>query len=373
MTATVICPHCGRNDVNLQTGFCNSCGGALDLPPQSTEIVRRAPASETPPTASEGDEHSQSQRREEAASRGDWETWEKTVFEAHEDGFRIVTLIGFSESGKTFFANRLRQQFTLAPKWTVWRGQEEKIPKTIRSIECTEFVRHGWRKRQYLLADVDGEAYRASVEDFTLSGSGGPVERRYALLVGLASAYVLMIPSHIDLYSQTLVERFNTIVGYILAMQQRLRETADVRAAVAQPLTANDARKALRESIRCAAPVQVLFAQADLFADVGKHDTDPQSFAMLNANSLYRTIDKHFATYRFDFVSAFDGYKENKEAKVDYRLPAYGTKAAFNWIDRVTAPPLLIKPLYRVSTRAAQAMRWLLDPSYRRVRAKARR
>lgn len=372
MTTATICPQCGSSDVNLQSGFCNACGSALNAAPQpALQLVRSTPTTGTAPEEDAADEPGQAQRIEQAAQQGNWETWERAVFDAYDQGFRIVTLIGFSMSGKTFFANRLREQFRNVPNWTVWPEEKDEIPKSDLGIEVTEIVRHGWRKRKYLLADIDGEAYSQSVE--RSSGSGGPVERRYALLIALASAYVLMIPSHVDLYGHTLVRRFDTIVGYILAMQQRLRETRDVRAAVAQPLTETDRRQALRESIRCAAPVQILFAQADLFSDVAKHDADPYAFAINNAKTLYHAIGKHFAVHRFDFVSAFAGYTQNQGSKVDYRLPAYGTKAAFEWIDRMTTPPPLARPLYKKSTRAAQAMRWLLDPSYRRVHAKASR
>jgi hypothetical protein len=241
-------------------------------------------------------------------------------------------------------------------------------------IDVTEMVRHGRRSTDFLLADVDGEAYRSAVG--YLRGEkarGDSVERRFLVLTALASAYILMIParSALDTPDGTgndrLVDRFDIIVGVILALSKRMRETGgDGRAAVSEPVTEDDSREALRGGIDCKQPVQVLFAQADTFSDIAACESDPYVYAVRNAISLYRTINKHFTTHRFDFVSAFAGYQENDDFLVDYKCPTYGAAAAFDWITRMSAGGWLSTG----STAAAKITRSLLDATFRKTMAR---
>jgi hypothetical protein len=277
-------------------------------------------------------------------------------------------LIGYSSGGKTFIANRLRRELRLSPHWTASPGEQSIIKKTEHQIDWTEIVKHRGPSRRYLLADVDGDGYRASVAYLTDEPLEPRVWRRYVLLTALASAYVLVLPARADLNesdpfnTEKLVDRFDVIVGVMLTLHQRIREATDVRTAVNEPVTKDDWRKALREDIRCPQPVHVLFAQADRCDEVTKSERDPYVYAMRHATSLYQTIDKHFATHRFDFVSAFDGHQANSNYLVDYKCPTYGTLAAFEWIDRMISGG----SLFRRTTAAAKAARRIFDPSFRR-------
>lgn len=366
-----LCPNCGSDDLNLEKGLCRHCGqrlgddGRASVPPTSQP---------EPPSDSEGPTIAAPRSPESVAAQlqargdaGDWSNWEREVFNAYADGFRIITLIGFSAAGKTFFAQRLRRELRLSSDWTVSPGERSVIVRSSTRIEWTEIVRHGRRPRKYLLADVDGEAYRSSLVHLA-EASDDTIWRRYVLLTALASAYVMVLPARGDLTevdefeTEKLVDRFDAIVGAMLALNQRMRTASDVRDAVKASVTPDDVRKALRDDIQCPQPVHVLFAKADTFADLTKHEADPYTFAMRHARTLYRTIDKHFATHRFDFVSAFHGYQENPGHLVDYKCPTYGTLAAFEWIDHMASGGILT----RKATAAAKAARRLLDSSFRR-------
>jgi hypothetical protein len=303
-----------------------------------------------------------------------WEKWEEQLVRAYEEGFRIITLIGFSGAGKTFFANRLRRELRLAPQWAVSPGEADVIRRSAAEIEWTEITRHDRRPRRYLLADVDGEAYRASVQQLVGKQQTDPKMRRFLLLTAVASAYVLMIPARAaldtkDLERQTekLVDRFDIIVGVILALRKRLAEkSGNVRAAVLEPITEEHCRLALRDELTCSQPVHVLFAQADTYDDIAVQERDPYIYAMRNGNTLYRTVNKHFPTHRFDFVTAFDGHQENYASLVDYGLPAYGTTAAFDWIDAMCSDRVLATRM----TAAAKITRSIIDGGFRKTMAR---
>jgi hypothetical protein len=366
------CPFCHSSDIDLARGRCNNCGKPLSLEPAASTPQPEESAPPTPifaPPAVSGSAPSALPRIAGAAAEGDWQVWENAVFDAYNDGFRIITLIGFSSAGKTFFANRLRRELRLSTDWTAWPGEKATILLSDQAIDWTEIVRHRGGKRRYLVADVDGEAYRRSVGQM-LGQPGDSQERRYTLLTALASAYVLMLPARTaleekqdDFQTEKLVDRFDVIVGVILALERRLKDTNDLRTAIAEPITEAESRKAMREGIDCKRPVHVVFAKADEFDDAAKYDADPYSYAIRHAGSLYHTINKHFATHRFDFVSAFYGYQENMESRVDYQCPSYGTLAAFDWIDRAVSRGVLSKH----ATAAAKATRKLFDSAFRKT------
>jgi len=354
----------------------------IDAPPAKTWI--RPSSSHSSQTATsqptrEQKSESTAELLQKLADEGNWESWEKQVFAAYNDGFRIVTLIGFSSAGKTFFANRLRRQLRFSPDWTVWPSEAPNIPRTDQLIEWTQMVKHGRHPSRFLLGDVDGEAYRSSVGRLLGDKKTEDHWQRFLLLTALASAYILMIPARTALDApdgvgtERLVDHFDIIVGVILAIKRRVLDMGGdlnaVRAAIREPITDEDSWKALRETKDCPQPVHVLFAQADTFGEIAASESDPYLYAAHHAGSLYQIINKHFATHRFDFVSAFAGYQKNNDFFVDYKCPSYGAAAAFDWITRMASGGRLS----RGSTAAAKITRRLLDGTFRKATRMVRR
>lgn len=372
------CPSCGGTDFSTD-GFCSTCGQLL-----VTESVtdRAGPSASAPaadatveppaPTALQVAEHRVQEAGNEEERQEAWQSWEDTVFAYYNDQFRIATLIGFSMAGKTFFANRIRRELALRKGWNVHPTEKTNIVKTEPTIECTQLVHQGKPPRRRLLADCDGEAYRESVAAMLEGANVQTTLRRYVLITALASAYVLMVPvvrpdNSMPDDDTDMSKRFDVIVSAILALQWRLREVQDVKQVVRDGLTAEMVRTAKLHEFHCDRPIHILFAQADRFKEVQQHDADPLVYAMRHAKKLYRVIDKHFATYRFDFVSAFAGHKSVTTGVVNYDLPEHGALAAFDWIDAGIERPRL----WRHSTRAALAARGAIDGEFRNARRKA--
>ncbi|MDP9190655.1 MAG: hypothetical protein M3P06_03020 [Acidobacteriota bacterium] len=317
--------------------------------------------------ATEQLENAATEREKEIA----WQTWEDVVFQYYEDGYQIVTLIGFSMAGKTFFANRLRYELSL-DGWNVDpRAEDKRIERTAAKIDWTQLTRGGKHPRRRVLADCDGEAYRESIDDLIKGDSVDENLRRYVLMTALASAYILMVPASATLEptgdADDLVGQFDVIVNAILTLQRRLRETGDARKVVREGLTGTFVRKALVHEFQCDRPIHVLFAQADKLSQVEQYESDPAVYAMTHARTLYKRIDNRFTNYRFDFVSAFAGYDDNSEKPIDYSLPHYGALAAFDWIDGMIEKP----PLWKLTTAAAMRTRRLLDGGFRKARRMA--
>jgi hypothetical protein len=364
------CPSCESTDLNIEEGFCRKCLQPLDdrhaagpppagtsaAPEESAVMLRRLES------ASQNLDDAQTETEKDLAGN----EFANRIFDYHERGYKFVTLIGFSEAGKTFFANRLRHELRMTKGWTVVPREKPTIEKTAQTIDWTQLVHHDKHRRLRILADCDGEAYRYSIDQLLLDQPVGWQLRRYVLITTLASAYILMVRAEDFLTPRSdddLVERFDVIVSAILALQRSLRETGDARKVVSQGLDSRFIQEALQYELRCDRPIHVLFAQADNLENVERHEGDPFLFAMNHAKSLYRTIDNHFTNYRFDFVSAFAGHPaETKQA--DYNLPHYGALSAFDWVDAMIEKPRL----WNLRTSAAIMARRILDERFRDAR-----
>ncbi len=78
----------------------------------------------------------------------------------------IVTVIGFSASGKTFFVNRLRND--LAGSWKRKPAPAEEIPVSPEGIELTWFLPtdgkpQAGKNLSYLLLDCAGESFQQAL------------------------------------------------------------------------------------------------------------------------------------------------------------------------------------------------------------------
>src|SRR5688572_12992187 len=123
------CPSCGSTDINFETRTCRNCGDSIDAAPQpeATALMLIEEASDAMENATTEEEQ-----------RAAYETWEERVFDFHDQGFRIITLIGFSEAGKTFLVNRLRSELT--DDWKVLPAHADFIKGTGLTIELTQLV-----------------------------------------------------------------------------------------------------------------------------------------------------------------------------------------------------------------------------------------
>jgi hypothetical protein len=356
------CPNCNSTRLDFAQGICLDCYQKLDVEAEAAgqELAVLQQASDAMDGAQTAEEKDQS-----------FESWENKVFDYYDKGFRIVTLIGFSGAGKTFFAHRLRRELAMND-WTSVPEHSDTVVQSAATIEWTQLVKRGAHPHRRVLADCDGEAFRTAVEHLLHGKDIGPDLRRYMVITALASAYILMLPAPAlldrrnNVQTSRLIERFDVIVKAILALKRSVRESGDAREAVRRGLKREYVLEALEHEFRCEQPLHVLFAQADKLPASQQYDRDPHMYALLHANTLYRTIESHFSSYRFDFVTAFDGHLENIGGEVDYNLPSYGTVAAFDWIDRM----LEGGRLRRMQTAAAMKVRRLIDGRFRKSAAR---
>lgn len=360
--STTKCPSCGSTDINFETRTCRNCGDSIDAAPQAES----APRLRLIEQASDAMEHARTESEREAA----YEKWEEAVFDYYDDGFRIITLIGFSEAGKTFIAHRLR--YELADDWEVWRPHASVIPRTGVTIELTQLVSREKPPRQRVLADCDGEAFKAITAAALENRDIDANMRRSIVISALASAYMLIMPAaeliNRKTHSRTnvLVERFGTIVQLIMALQSVVKTEGNARKALQKGLRLDTVARALRHEFRCEQPIHVVFAKADNVPKDQRDQDDPHVFALTHARPLYRTVESNFTNFRFDFATAFEGYQDNVSSEVDYELPSYGTVAAFNWIDAM----IDADPRDRKRTAAAMKIRRLFDPAFRKLAAR---
>lgn len=355
------CPSCGSTDINLESRTCRNCGDSIDAAPPEEAVLLQ----EVEQASDAMDEAATEEERQIA-----YETWEERVFQYYDKGFRIVTLIGFSGAGKTFLAHRLRRE--LSDDWTVLPPHADVIRGTDITIEWTQLVSKTDEPRRRVLADCDGEAFRLAIDALMNGRDIDPKMRRSIVITALASAYMLMLPADelIDRskYKLTgrLVERFDMIVKAILALQRIVQQSRNAREALHEGLRMEAIAEALQYEFRCQQPIHVLFAQADKMPANHPHEDDPHMYALAHARTLYRTIESHFANFRFDFCCAFEGHNANNAFEVDYNLPSYGTVAAFHWIDDM----LEATPRDRARTATAMKIRRLVDPAFRKASAR---
>jgi hypothetical protein len=359
MTVTV-CPNCGSTDLDLAQNVCLNCYFRLDgdptgapSPVESVEELQAA----SDATASAGSVEDQERKLE---------NFEEMVLQRYERGFRVVTLIGFSAAGKSFLANRLRHELELGD-WTSEPTFRDAIRKTQALIDWTQLVRRGDPNHRRMLADCDGDSYVGVVDRLVANGDIELLLRRYVVVSAVASAFILVLsaPDLLGRPSNTetgkLIARFGSIVKAILAIQRSVREIG-ARAAIHAGLQREYLVESMESQYRCKLPIHVLFAQADRLPKSQQFELDPHMFALRHAPTLYRTVQKYFPAFRFDFVSAFEGYRENPESVVDYDLPHYGAVPAFEWVDRMIDGGRI----KRAETAAAFKARRLVDSAFRK-------
>lgn len=269
---------------------------------------------------------------------------------AFEKGKRIITVIGFANSGKSFFVNRLRNDLQEG-RWRCDPGAESTIATSPLGLELTKLTppkqRMG-RPLNYVLVDLAGESFKEALGRGFQEGKKieGFSVHSYLEAMAFASAYVLLIrfedvrgilqgTSDGDVPKvQNLLKNFHDILGCIVVGAERLRRESPEELLL-KGITKDELSDAFDRQLRCDKPICVLFSQADrVESELGErrddYDQDPLLFAMRSLPRLYNPIATTFRDFRFDFLSAFRGH--NTDTQVNYRLPSHGALEAFLWL-----------------------------------------
>jgi hypothetical protein len=269
---------------------------------------------------------------------------------AFEKGKRIITVIGFANSGKSFFVNRLRNDLQEG-RWRCDPGAEDEIATSPLGLELTKLTppkRRKGRPLNYVLVDLAGESFKEALGRGFQEGKKieGFSVHSYLEAMTFASAYVLLIrfedvrgilqgTSGGDVQKvQNLLKNFHDILGCIVVGAERLRRESP-EDLLRKGISKDELSDAFDRELRCDKPICVLFSQADrVESELGEgrddYDQDPLLFAMQKLPRLYNPIAATFRDFRFDFLSAFQ--EHNTGTRVDYRLPSHGALEAFLWL-----------------------------------------
>jgi hypothetical protein len=315
----------------------------------------------------------------------------------------IVTVIGFSASGKTFFVNRLRHD--LAGAWKRKPAPAEEIPVSPEGIELTWFLPAGGkpltgRNLSYLLLDCAGESFQNAFRSQGRSDElKGQSVRAYLAALAFASAFILVIRTE-DLlafsapdlkdepedvreekrFIRKMVADFDDIIHAIVIAKNRLAKQG-AEEFLRQGISREEFKAAFRSQERCAQPLYVGLSLADRLRFRGdEYDADPFLFALRHAPTLFKTIHRSFDHYRFDYLTAFHGHDEaameesNPKAaswRPHYSQPSYGAVEGFEWIHGLVrssrgrwAPAWLSSD---VPTRQSVELRRRIDPVFRQA------
>lgn len=317
----------------------------------------------------------------------------------------IVTVIGFSMSGKTFFVNRLRERLARR-SWKRTPRPADEIRVSPEGLELTRLVPPEQKQSQsYVLVDCAGESFSQAMRTQGFTDSlEGRAARSYLTALAFASAYILVIRAE-DLallsepekglsqqdrehrkFIKDVVTGFDEIIHAIVVAQDRLKSQIpeDFRL---QGISQEELSLAFDRPSRCRQPICIAFSQADRLEHLPKHggngyDADPFLFALKYAPTLFKAVHRTFEHYRFEFLSAFHGHVDQDETletadtpgineRPDYRMPSYGAVETWEWIHRLIEPgSLWSRPLHTLRgdlpTRYAVELRRRFDPVFRR-------
>lgn len=362
----ITCPECGTLN-SPGAGVCQHCGAALapvrppavasprvdtatraiPLPPVPARPAPAAPGpgAGEPAYSSAGSAAGTAASNAADAEEDPLDPNHLETFTAYGESRRIVTVIGFGASGKTFLINRLREALPRGGRWTTHPRKQETIEVTPEGLWLTEVnpARRG-KQRPYVLVDCAGESFqRAFDEQSSRASLSGIGVRSYLTAIACASAYVFVIEAeHLAQGAggtaaerakvAALSESFYDVIDAIRLAKAGLARLGP-KAFLAEGLAKDELRKIrARPGPRLSEPLFVALSQADRLEGTEALD-DPLAFAFSAAPVLAAAVENRFARYRFDFVSSFFKH-EGEEGRVDYGLPHYGVVEMFDWIDR---------------------------------------
>ncbi len=346
----ITCAECGTlNPAGSEV--CQHCGASLGAvraapaPAPRADTATRAiilPPPRLAPAAAPAPGRSGEPKDDEEA---DLDPNHLETFTAFGESRRIVTVIGFGASGKTFLINRLREALPRGGRWTTHPRKQERIEITPEGLWLTEVnpARRG-AGRPYVLVDCAGESFqRAFDEQSTRASLSGIGVRSYLTALACASAYVFVVEAeHLAEAAEggaserakvaALSESFYDVIDAIRLAKAGLAELGP-KAFLAKGLAKDDLRTIRsRPGPRMTEPLFVALSQADRLAPAVEVD-DPYAFACEGASVLAAAVENRFARYRFDFVSSFFEH-DGPDGRVDYGRRHYGVVEMFDWLDR---------------------------------------
>ncbi len=363
----ITCPQCGTLN-SAGTEVCQHCGAALSaarssavpaapveaatraivlppVPPRPVSAGAPEPVTSTGASSSASSPISANSTDAEDAEDETLDPNHLETFTAHGESRRIVTVIGFGASGKTFLINRLREALPRGGRWATHPRKQETIEITPEGLWLTEVnpARRG-AGGSYVLVDCAGESFqRAFDEQSTRASLSGIGVRSYLTALACASAYVFVIEAeHLAQGAggtaaerakvAALSESFYDVIDAIRLAKAGLARLG-AKAFLAEGLAKDELRK-----IRAlpgpplSEPLFVALSQADRLEATEPLD-DPLPFAFAGAPVLAAAVENRFSRFRFDFISSFFGH-EGEDGRVNYALPHYGVVEMFDWIDR---------------------------------------
>ena len=310
------------------------------------------PDAASPGGPASGSAPSTSSTTPSASPTSDLKAHYQRLLSAHRDGRPIVAVLGFFDSGKTFLVNRWRD--ILATQWRVSPpAKRGEIPISHEGLETTLLtaesrVPHYRDGLSYVIADCAGESFRIGRQS-KLGGLKGESARPYLAALGLASAYVLVIPAP-DLHGvedpdlsegrrrllQETFDRFAEILAAIVVAQERLEDEGEnAETFLKKGISGEELNRAIADAdYRCRRPILVLFSQADRLGDgtdAPHYDHDPFLQIARAQPALFNRIRSFFLYYHFDYLSAFEHHAKGSTIP-DYECRHFGAKEAFSWL-----------------------------------------
>lgn len=411
-----VCPHCGA-DNPPEAVLCAHCGGslvetprrpAIPLPPipgseapkheepaeppvADRPLVVPVSSGETEPTDSDPHPTVSSGAPEPADPDGPDPIVDPEHLETlaqYQERIPIVSVIGFAKSGKTFLVNRLQHTLPRGGGWKSYPPAAKRIPLSPEGLAPLAYVTPTSRRWShhpgYVLVDCAGESLRQAVslqrEARSLEGTAA---RSFFLALGLASAHVLVLTAE-DVTGEgesvgELEDNFYDLIGALVlcreALAGRTPDDPEAKAFLRRGISRDDLAAVFKRAhLRVSSPLAIVFAQADKLRET---DPDPYLLARRRMPTLFHAVESSFDHYRFDFLSAFEGFEPNdpREPEVDYDLPHRGVLPLFRWLHRLIAPrrgPFATVRRWLdggLPTRHAVALRKLVDPELRRAGA----
>ncbi|HWE45016.1 MAG TPA: hypothetical protein VG407_03225 [Caulobacteraceae bacterium] len=306
-----------------------------------------------------------------------------------------VALLGMPDAGKTFLFDRIRAlaeaeegcAFNVA--WTDDPGglRQKKFGdkqkyKTTTNVTVYGLTHEAKPKNDLWIVDVGGEFFNRALEtDFepqtVVKGRIGPA-------LALCNALILMMPARdalIEEDSAKLAEIDRPNLGELTAAVVKLARIlnfmnarihgGDLKSAVEEltSLDADELRARIGEARGMSGyPLLLLLSQADLYVDAMAEDpyadADPFLTVARRHRSVISHLRSHFEFFKIDFVTACN---DAAGGEFDKTKESWGVWDALKWIRRTIRARNNRRLRWFARTDRALHLRWLLDPSFRKV------
>ncbi len=334
----------------------------------------------------------------------------RDVCKLYAQGEKIISVIGFANSGKSFFINRLRHDLQ-SRDCTCIPACEPLIDVTPNQIIHTKIIDR-IKSTSTVLLDCSGEHFFKGFEKHTSKNQGAGLYVKgklnmhinYKAVLACAHAYILLIPAELFFGSlpsknrekiDNLIKFFDNLSNLISFFSDRLYKLGkpdenELMAMLQEDVLKEDLMKSMNSNRKPSKrPVRVAFSLADIFEKENPdldYTSDPFLNVVKSGNSpLFNELQKNFKHFSFDFLSSFDGhtrevpiqgdpYSDSSQGKgfvPDYKQPSYGAIETYRSISDTLSPTSLRKlwnPIENVfSSRRIVKVRCFLDREFSRA------